>query len=165
MVNSFGGKPAVEFEGRPMFAELAIALMAIRGGWAARWVEVYYLDKKQPYYMLDWNDTRPFSQKSVLPDSSRLQLMASIDAKCASDALAERRRRNPYSGAWDVLAWNADRILFIESKHAGKDRILGNQVRWYSGAIKAGLRPENFLVVQWRFEDEPDKRSPKKQEF
>jgi hypothetical protein len=155
MINDFGGKPAVEFEGRAMFAELAIALTAIRAGWSARWVEVYYLDKGKPYYLLDWNDSKPFKQKSVPPDSSSvIELMESIEKFCVLRHAGAEKRRNPFAGAWDVLMWRGERTILIESKRKGKDAINGNQVKWYSGAIDAGMKRDNFLVVQWQFEDD-----------
>jgi hypothetical protein len=40
MVNDWRKVP-VEYKGKAMFAELAIALMLIKVGWSARWVEVY----------------------------------------------------------------------------------------------------------------------------
>jgi hypothetical protein len=151
MINSWGGKPAVEYEGRPVFAELAITRMVIKAGWSARWVEVYYLKDKEPYYLMDWNDAKPFKQTSVPLDSPyHLKLMSSIEKRCIARSYGSAKRRGGYAGAWDVLAWNGERTLFIESKRKGKDRISGNQVEWYSAALDAGQKHENFLVVQWK---------------
>lgn len=47
--NTFGVKPVVDYEGKPMFAELAIMQMVIRGGWSSRWVEVYTISKTKSH--------------------------------------------------------------------------------------------------------------------
>jgi hypothetical protein len=43
----------------------------------------------------------------------------------------------------------------MELKNVGKDAVIKNQFLWYIGAIDADLKRDNFLVVQWRFEDDP----------
>lgn len=53
-------------------------------------------------------------------------------------------------GAWDVVAWKGqDRLLFVESKQRGKDRLRLNQKQWIEAALGAGLRMESFAVVEY----------------
>lgn len=54
-----------------------------------------------------------------------------------------------FSGCWDVLAWKGDRIIFAESKRSKRDKINKNQIRWLKVSLCYGLKPENFLVVEW----------------
>lgn len=39
ILNTFGGKPLLDYMGEQMFAELVIQRMATEDGWSARWVE------------------------------------------------------------------------------------------------------------------------------
>lgn len=105
--NTFGCKPIVEYDGSWMFAELAIMKMVVKAGWSARWVEVYYLKKKEPYYPVDWNDTPSgFHQISVPLDSPfHIDPMSKIDKNCAivhAKTLANvknpKKKTKPYSG-------------------------------------------------------------------
>lgn len=125
-----------------MFAELAIQRTALKAGWNARWVETYAMKGKVPYYFTDWSDT-PLSLQVQDPitDTEQLDILAKI-AK-AND--------NSYSGCWDVLIWNGDRTIFIEAKRTKKDRIRITQDRWLEAGIKAGIPPEDFMVVWWDF--------------
>src|SRR5690606_12647885 len=110
--NTFGCKPIVEYKGRWMFAELAIMRMVVEAGWSARWVEVYYLKKKEPYYLIDWNDTPSgFHQTSVpLDDPFHVDLMSKIDTNCQIvNTRTVNKKINPYSGCLDVLTWNKDK--------------------------------------------------------
>ena len=154
MVNNFNGKPAVECERRAMFAELAIVSMLSKVGWSARWVSVNYRMDGKPHYMTEWNDTKPFKQTSVPLSDECLTLMISIENICSNRHDRSIKGRKPYGGAWDIMAWQGERILFMESKRKGNDTVKRNQVDWYLAAIESGLERDNFLVVQWQFENE-----------
>lgn len=152
--NTFGGKPIVEFDGKPMFAELAIQRMAVKGGWSARWVEVYYLKNNEPYYLTEWQDLPGPGFKQVtqpLESPFHQSLLSTINEHSKSiNATLGKRKISPYSGCWDVLAWKGEKTLFLESKHSKKDRIGDNQRRWLAAGLAAGLKPHNFLMVEWR---------------
>ena len=140
---TFGNKPIVDYYGKPMFAELAIQRMASKAGWSARWVETYGMKGSGPYYFSEWIDGHLIEQTtSALDNPKILELQSDI----------ARHNNNSYSGCWDVLAWNGDRVLYLESKNYNKDRIRGTQSRWLAAGLAAGLKIENFLVVQWKFE-------------
>lgn len=47
---TFGRKPIVDYEGKPMFAELAIMQIAVKSGWSARWVKTFGSTGKLPLY-------------------------------------------------------------------------------------------------------------------
>jgi hypothetical protein len=140
--NTLGGKPVVEYDGKPMFAELAIVSMCISGGWSARWVETYASRGGQPRYLTEWAD-KPLNQQQVRP----------VDSSYHQD-LQDRMTRTNHdscSGCWDVLAWKGHHTLFMESKHYRKDRIRKSQVSWLSSGLSVGLMPVNFLIVLWEF--------------
>lgn len=56
IANTFGGKGLIDYEGKAMFAELAIVKTAEAGGWKARWVETYAMKGAKPYYFSEWGD-------------------------------------------------------------------------------------------------------------
>lgn len=67
---TFGGKPVLSVDNKPMFAELAILNEFIKDGWEARWVETY--GKKFPIHLTEWLDDKyknqihvPYSDKKV----------------------------------------------------------------------------------------------------
>ncbi len=135
---TFGGKPILNVSGRPMFAELAIMTQFQNDGWQTRWVETY--GKKEPICLTEWKDDKYKNQVHVpFLDNKIIKLLADI-AKLNNDT---------YSGCWDVVASNGDKIIFAESKRIKKDSIRSTQVNWLSAGLKYGLQPDNFLVVQW----------------
>jgi hypothetical protein len=143
IANTFGGKPLIDYKGKPMFAELAIQRMAVASGWSARWVETYGSKGDNPYYFTDWLDaTLPKQVIAPLEDLSKQALLQKIRSA----------NNDSYSGFWDVLAWDNDTILFIESKRYKKDSVRGTQLKWLHAALKSGFEAANFLIVQWDFE-------------
>jgi len=137
---TFGGKPLVCFDDKPMFAELAIMNHFVREGWEARWVETY--GKAIPIYLAEWKDDKYRNQiHSPFPEKD-------IDALLADIA---EQNANSYAGCWDVVAYKEGKVLLAESKRTRKDRIRMTQVNWLAAALRCGLQPENFLVVQWDF--------------
>jgi hypothetical protein len=146
--DDFGGKPVVDYEGRPMFAELAIVQMAVKAGWSALWQQAYPLRQSGPYYYADWKENALLKNQATT---------GSLDSPYHQNlqALIARYNSNSYRGCWDVIAWNGrERTLYIESKQFKKDSIRDSQIRWFSACLSAGLkRKENFLIVQWRFDD------------
>ncbi|MGI8581010.1 MAG: hypothetical protein ACR2KX_02380 [Chitinophagaceae bacterium] len=49
LTSTFGGKPIVSFENKPMFAELSIMSHFIADGWQSRWIETYGKSKKEQF--------------------------------------------------------------------------------------------------------------------
>ncbi len=140
--NTFGGKPLVNYDEIPMFAELAIQRTILKNGWSARWVETYASKGNNPYYFVNWLDA-PLTQQAVEPlnDLHHQNLLAKIAVQ----------NGNSYSGCWDILAWKDKRTLFLESKRFKKDSIRNTQLHWLKAALDSGLALNNFLIVQWDF--------------
>jgi hypothetical protein len=140
---TFGNKPVINMNGKPMFAELAIMNLFLQSGWQTIWVETYARLNKEPFYMSDWDFEKRYKDQINTPIKEKKILMM----------LAEiaKRNNNSYGGCWDVLGWNGKQILFAESKRFKKDRIQSTQNRWLEAGLKYGLRLENFMVVQWNF--------------
>ncbi|MBI2473986.1 hypothetical protein HYV70_05545 [Candidatus Uhrbacteria bacterium] len=140
--NSFGGKPFIDFDGVPIFAELAIARTFQQLGYTAYWVETYARGNKPPMFLLDWQN-RPYKE----------QTNCDIDEPWILEKLTviAQQNHNTYDGCWDVLAWKGEELLFIESKRNKKDSVRSSQNNWLQAALQTGLKPKNFLIVQWNF--------------
>ena len=137
---TFGGKPIVCINNKPMFAELAIMTCFKMDGWQSRWIETYGKSKEKPIYLSKWKDDKFNNQvDDPITDNKILETLSGIAG----------HNNNSYSGCWDVLGWNIDNIIFAESKLLNKDRIRQTQIDQLSAGLKFGLTPENFLVVQW----------------
>jgi hypothetical protein len=76
----------------------------------------------------------------ILPPSSLLDLLDRIYA-----------RSGKRSGAFDVLAWADESVLFAEAKHGGKDALRPSQRAWIEAALEEGVPLESLLVVEWGF--------------
>jgi hypothetical protein len=147
--DDYGGRQVVDYEGKPMFAEIAIVRMAVKAGWSAFWQQAYPIRQSGPYYYADWKEDAVRKHQT---------LAGSLDSSYHQDLQASiaRYNSNSFRGSWDIIAWNGDggRTLYIKSKQSKKDSIRDSQVRWFSACLSAGLKKrENFLVVQWRFDD------------
>jgi hypothetical protein len=137
---TFGGKPIVSVDGKPMFAELAIRAHFIKDGWQARWIETYGKNNKEPFCLTEWKDDKYKNQiHTPIADKGILNLLAEIAIQNGGS----------YSGCWDVLGWKNERIIFAESKRTKKDSIRTTQTNWLAAGLRHGLNADNFLVVQW----------------
>ena len=50
-----------------------------------------------------------------------------------------------------MVAWRDGRLVFAQSKKAGKDNLRSTQLRWVEAAMRCGVSAEEFLVVEWDF--------------
>lgn len=141
--DTFGGKAVLSHAGEPCFAEVVILRLFLEAGWSGRWVETYGAANMGPRMLSTW---QPGSLKqqvlSPIADNIIQQRLDSI--ACAN--------RSTYSGCWDVVAWQGDELVFVESKRKKHDRFRPTQVRWLEAALASGLGPHSFLVVEWSVE-------------
>lgn len=129
--DTYGGKAVVDCEGFPVFAELAMVHVLKEHGFdGAVWVDSYHGR---------FRDAMP-PAVCTLPAQAR-EVYDHI-------ATINRGRR----GCWDVLAWNAEGVTFVECKRKGKDRVTSSQVQWLESALGAGLHLENFAICEWEIE-------------
>lgn len=137
--SSYGGKPIIEYDGEPAFAELAIVRAFGSNGCSAVWMSPG--NRRLTFRSAFWGKPRP----PVVPAS-----LAAILAKAAA------QRDGSYKGTWDVAAWPADSrsprladLRFVESKRHQRDRIRPEQIGWYMHMRVQGAAREQFLVVDW----------------
>ncbi|WP_143080182.1 hypothetical protein [Hymenobacter arizonensis] len=130
----------LDFGGRPVFAELCVYELARLAGWEARWVETYGAPAMRPNCFTGWVEG-PLSEQQHVPivEPSVLALLQQIAVANGST----------YSGCWDVVAWQGDRVLFMELKRRKQDRVRASQLAWLEAGLKVGLGVEDFLLVEW----------------
>ena len=129
--DTYGGKAVLDWNGAPVFAELAVvSMLKERGFEGAVWVDSY---------RRCFRDAMPPATCSIPKCVSRIyERISSINGKRA--------------GCWDVIAWNERDVCFVECKRKGKDRMTLNEWKWLESAIKAGLTIEDFSICEWELE-------------
>jgi hypothetical protein len=127
--DTYGGKVVLDFDGKPVFAELAILRIMQADGWNGVWVDTY----SRKYRVAYWGD----STGVVLPRDQE-EFLETIHAQAGT--------RN---GCWDVFCWKDGDRLLAESKHSGKDRIRKTQIKWLAAALDLRVSLSSFLVVEW----------------
>jgi hypothetical protein len=142
VTETFGGKAIVDLHNKPMFAELAIMFHFIFDGWDSRWVETYARGNKEPICLSEWKDDKYKNQVNVpFANDDLMQMIREI----------AKGNANSFNGCWDVLSYKDGNVLFSESKRRKHDRLRQTQNNWLKAALAYGLKPENFLVVEWDF--------------
>lgn len=132
--DDYGGKKLLNFEDKPTFAELLILRCLEKSGWQGVWVDTF---RSRLLVDRDKKIELPRERKSLLDDIRSIA-------------------KTPH-GCFDVFSWKGDRVLFAESKQAGQDQIRDTQVHWLESALRCGLTPESFLVVEWSFAEAASK--------
>lgn len=137
---TLGGKAILDVAGKPQFAELAIADFFKQQGFETRWAETYGYGNGLPLFLSEWRD-KPLKDQTNHP----------IDEAWVTEMLKDIAKLNgeSFSGCWDVIAWKDNRLYFIESKRRKKDGLRDTQRHWINSAMRYGLAPENFIVIEW----------------
>ena len=128
--DTYGNKQVLDYERRPMFAELVVLSMLKNDGWDGVWVDSY---RKQ------FREGMPRSAEGTreLPEGA---------AKFFSAVTAV----TGFKGCWDVFAWKgAGEFLFAECKRKAKDEVRDTQLVWLETCLNHGLSEKNFLLVEW----------------
>lgn len=127
--NTYNGKAVIDWNGEPVFAELAVLRLFQSHGWEGVWVDSY-----RRKYRIGLPDV---AEPIELPEKQR-QLIDSIRAKTGR-----------HGGCWDVFAWKDSRSLFIELKRQKKDAIQDSQRLWLEKSLDSGLTSDNFAFLEW----------------
>jgi hypothetical protein len=121
----------LDWQGKPVFAELAILRAFEEQGWQGVWVD--------SFGRLEF--------RTELPErSAPIELPESAEWLYARIAAASGGSR----GCWDVFAWCGSEVAFAESKLRGKDKIHDGQLRWLAAALDVGVPMDAFSLVEWR---------------
>jgi len=127
--DAYGGKAVLDFNGEPVFAELAILRTFQAEGWEGVWVDSY---RKKFRVGL------PGVVDPIILPPERQALFDRI-----------KDRVGAFRGCWDVFLWKGKEVRFIESKRSKRDAIRPTQVAWLDAALAEGLLLEQFLIIEW----------------
>jgi hypothetical protein len=128
--NTYNNKPVIDWNGEPLFAELAVLRLFQSHGWNGVWVDSYRRN-----YRVGLPDV---AESIDLPEKQK-ELIDSIRAKTGRSG-----------GCWDVFVWKGTEMLFIELKRQKKDNIRETQLQWLEKSLDSGLVKENFAFVEWK---------------
>ena len=131
---SYGNKPILNYQNKPVFAELVIARMLIDFGWEAVWVESY----GGTHFLNEMPNGWKLSPKSIKIPEDKEMILKNIWRTAKTTA------------CFDVLAWKDDDILLCEAKNSGKDRLTKPQLKFIEGAITCGVPISSLLIVEWK---------------
>lgn len=130
IVDTYGGKEVLNFNGEPVFAELAIRGALDEGGWDGVWVDTY----------------RKAFRRAMPPSSCGLppQAQELYERICLANGGKKR-------GWFDIFAWKGQDYLFVECKRRSKDSINDNQIGWIEAALNSGVPLDSLLICEWDF--------------
>ena len=120
-------KPALQFDGHPVWAEFTLLRLLERHGWKGAWV-------KNWGGRAFWSDVLEITE---LPPSAE-KLFYRIDKRAGTGA-----------GCWDILASRGDDVFFLESKQRGRDEIRLSQRVWLENALGEGVPLSSFMIAEW----------------
>jgi len=127
---AWAAKPQVLLDGRALFPEIAVLALFQRAGWKGAWFDPVH---RRTY------DKMPNVSKGAGLDTRVASVLAKINA-----AAADRR-----AACWDLMLWDGRTVLFVDvtpgSTLPGHARIA-----WLDAALRTGLSPGQFLVVEWQ---------------
>jgi hypothetical protein len=127
--NTYNGKTVIDWNGEPLFAELAVLRLFQSHGWDGVWVDSY----RRKYRTGLPNVAEPVE----LPEKQK-QLIDSI-----------RSKTGRHGGCWDVFVWKDNQVMFLELKRSKKDRVQDSQRLWLEKSLDSKLTADNFAFVEW----------------
>lgn len=134
-VGSYTNKRLVCVEGEALFGELAILKLVRQSGWDGAWLDTYHQHKR-------WQAMPHLATPIELPVEIE-ELLSRI-----------RKRAGSEGGAFDVIAWMANSVAFLESKGPG-DSLRSTQLNWIDAALTEGMPVDAFTLVEWTVAGEP----------
>lgn len=128
--NTYNGKAVIDWNGEPLFAELAVLRLFQSHGWDGVWVDSY----RRKY-------------RIGLPDVAELVELPEKQNKLIDTI---RTKTGRHGGCWDVFVWKDDQLLFVELKRSKKDKVQESQISWLEKSLSHGLNINNFMFVEWK---------------
>ena len=129
---NWGGKPIINCNGVPLFAELALLKQFLASGFEGVWVETFGGPNFLTAMPGAWQ-VRPWS--ITIPEDKH-DLLRSIWRTARSQA------------CFDLYLWRGPDILFCETKRKGES-LTRDQPKFVEGALQSGFKEEQLIVLQW----------------
>lgn len=129
IANTYGGKAVLDYQGRPLFAELLALNLYKELGFDGVWVDTY---------------SKKF--RTGLPENATpVELSAEINVKLQEIVTINKSSK----GVWDLLLWKNGELKFVELKRKKKDAIRQSQVEFLNSALKCGYTLHQFEIIEW----------------
>ncbi|RYD52708.1 MAG: hypothetical protein EOP52_00740 [Sphingobacteriales bacterium] len=128
--DTYGGKPLLNLNGEPLFAELALLRLLESQGYKGAWVDTFRTKFWQGL---------PERSDPVLPDPIILDAFNRI----------YKLKGGPKTGCFDIIAYREGHFVFAELKRKAKDAIRSTQVEWLEAALNAGFHDPTFFIAEW----------------
>jgi len=125
---SVPNKPTLQFNDQPTWAEFILLRLLERDGWAGAWVK-------------NWGG------RAFWRDVEDVAILSASAAERFQQI--EKRMGGRGGGCWDIFAARGDKVLFIESKQRGRDRLRLTQRKWIESALREGIPLPSFVIVEW----------------
>ena len=120
-------KPLVDVDSESVFGEIAIIRWLAKDGWSALWADTFHGRKF-------WRDM-PHRSESIEPPSPVRDLYNHI-----------AELKGGPSGCFDVVAWRASQILWLEYK-GPRDKPNQNEALWIDAAMRGGVTADDLVFV------------------
>ncbi|MFZ1072895.1 MAG: VRR-NUC domain-containing protein [Verrucomicrobiia bacterium] len=130
---TYRNKSLVNFNGEPLFGELAVLRWLQNDGWDGVWVDTFHSSSKEKLF---WKGLPDRTDPSALP----------LKAKMLYEKIMSNHPKD--GGFFDVFAWRGRKFLFVEYKSKG-DRLNNNQRLWMGSAIRSGVSPTSLVLVEY----------------
>lgn len=127
--NTYNNKAVIDFDGQPLFAELAILKILQKENWNGVWVDSY----RNKY-------------RTDLPEKNAVVELPAIQEELIQKIKSKTKKRG---GCWDVFVWKGNKIKFVESKRTGKDALQYTQLLWLEKSLELGLTTNDFILAEW----------------
>ena len=132
-VDTYGGKRILNYRSEAVYAELAELRLLQNAGWDGFWADSY----------------RKRYRRAIAPSSAA---HSDLSKQAVMESLPGKRHPNAFKkfgGAWDVVAWRGDSIIFCECKLTQKDKIRETQLRWLEERLNEGADLDQFRIIEW----------------
>jgi hypothetical protein len=134
---AWASKPQVSCDGQAMFAEIAVLSLFQKEGWDGVWVDA----QRRRYF-----SRMPTLSKGVTLDAYVAQLLARVASAGGGTGAA----------CWELILWHGRSVFFAAVRDAsslaeGGPLLRKGEVAWLESALRSGLAPQQFVVVEWSY--------------
>jgi hypothetical protein len=146
--STYNVKPLIDWNGVPLYAELAILEIVKDNGWEGVWVDSFHRK---------FLDCMPAGRNlSVeLPGNvaEEIQEIRSIYWRISAQHRDAKLSNRGFGGSWDILCWKGDKLLFIEAKRKFKGHIQQSQAAWLMAVLACGKKASSFRIAEWTMKE------------
>jgi hypothetical protein len=141
--STYGVKPLIDWNGAPLYAELAVLEIVKSNGWEGVWVDSFHRK------FLCCMPGRNLSVELPANVAEEIRGIRSIYRRISAQYRDAKIPRGEFGRSWDLLCWRGDKLLFIEAKRKFKDRLRQSQAAWLMAALACGKVASSFRVAEW----------------